>query len=364
MSQPLRLMLTADPELPVPPRLYGGIERIIALLADGLAARGHDVTLVAHRDSATSGRLVPYTRTDSRATSLFANATTIGAAALRHRPHVIHSFGRLASLAAVWPLRRPLVMSYQRVITPRSVVWGKRLGGRRLAFTACSDRMLEGVRHLVPWRVIHNAVDTARYRFAPKVAADAPLVFLGRVEHIKGPHLAIEVARRTGRRLVIAGNVPEEHRTFFDEQVRPHVDGDRIRYVGPVDDAAKSALLSTSSALLMPILWEEPFGIVMTESLACGTPVIGMARGALPEIVANGVTGAACRDTDGLVQAVVGIDRLDRSACRQSAEARFSQPVLVDAYEALYRELAAVPLASPRVATTAQERSVAAGGDQ
>lgn len=363
MTERLRILLTADPELPVPPRLYGGIERIVALLADGLAARGHEVTLIAHRDSTAAGRLVPYPREDGGAVSSAMHAAVIARAALRYDPDVIHSFGRLASLAGVLPLAVPKIMSYQRAITPRSVAWGRRLGRGRLTFTACSNSMLDGVRDLVEWRVIYNAVDTLRYRFAPTVPADAPLAFLGRIEPIKGPHLAIDVAKQAGRRLVIAGNVPDEHRAFFESQVRPHVDGDRIRYIGPVDDAAKSELLSAAAALLMPILWEEPFGIVMAESLACGTPVVGLARGAVPEVVQDGVTGAVCPKPEDLITAVAGVADFDRTACRRSAETRFSQQVLVGAYESLYREVAVADHVR-RMPVAGEDDPVAAGADR
>lgn len=364
MSGPLRVMLTADPELPVPPRLYGGIERIIALLAEGLAARGHDVVLVAHRESSAPGQLVAYARPDSHVFDRIRNAVTIGRAAVRYRPDVIHSFGRLESLALTFPLQTPKVMSYQRAVTPRSVVWGRRLGRGRVAFAACSERMLEGVHDLARWRVIYNAVDTTRYRFAPIVPADAPLVFLGRIEPIKGPQVAIEIARRTGRRLVLAGNVPAEHQLFFDEHVRPYLDGVRITHAGPVDDAAKSELLSSAAALLMPILWEEPFGIVMAEALACGTPVLGLARGAVPEVVEHGVTGYVCEDRESLGAAVADLHRLDRTACRRAAEARFSHTVLVDAYESLYRELAMQADARSAAVSAAGHGSVVAGGDR
>jgi glycosyltransferase involved in cell wall biosynthesis len=199
--------------------------------------------------------------------------------------------------------------------------------------------MLEGVRHLAPWRVIHNAVDVARYRFSPAVAADAPLVFLGRIEAIKGPHLAIDIARRSGRRLVIAGNVSPEHQGYFDQHVRPLIDGYRVEYIGPVDDSQKSELLSSAAALLMPILWEEPFGIVMAEALACGTPVVGLRRGAVPEVVDEGVTGFVRDTPDELVDAVAAVAGLDRPACRRAAEQRFSAEMLVDAHEALYRDV-------------------------
>ena len=339
MSAPVRVMLTADPELPVPPRLYGGIERIIALLAEGLSARGHDVTLVARGESTARVRVVPYRRLDSSAGSALINAFDIARAVRRHRPDVIHSFGRLASLVAVFPTRLPKIMSYQREITPRSIVWGRRLSRGRLTFTACSHHMVDGVRHLAPWRVIYNAVDVGRYRLAPVVSSDAPLVFLGRIEAIKGPHLAIDIARRSGRRLVLAGNVPDEHRGFFDEKIRPLIDGYRVEYIGPVDDGQKSELLSSASALLMPILWEEPFGIVMAEALACGTPVIGLRRGAVPEVVEEAVTGFVRDSPDELVEAVAAVGTLDRVACRRAAERRFSPEILVDAHEVLYRDV-------------------------
>ena len=339
----LRILLTADPELPVPPPLYGGIERVIALLADGLSARGHDVTLLAHRDSRIEGRLVPYPSAGGRAGAL-RNTVAIAAAALRHRPDVIHSFGRLATLGPLLLARVPKFMSYQREITPDSITWGRRLAGARLTFVGCSRRLIEGLPDQTHWRVVHNAVDVERYRFAAVVPADAPLVFLGRVERIKGPHVAIGVARESGRRLVIAGNVPDGHQRFFDECIAPHVDGRNVEYMGAVDDPAKSALLSGAAALLMPVLWEEPFGIVMAEALACGTPVIGFRRGAVPEVVRDGVTGVLCGTDDGMRAAIAEIPRLSREACRRDADTRFSQRALVDAHLALYREaIAGVP---------------------
>src|SRR5207253_2916800 len=115
---------------------------------------------------------------------------------------------------------------------------------------------------------VYNGVSPNRFRFQSRVAVDAPLVFLGRIEYIKGPHMAVEVARRTGRRLIIAGNIPPGHRVYFESQIRPFLDARLIQYKGPVDDVEKAVLLGEAVALLMPILWEEPFGIVMAEALA------------------------------------------------------------------------------------------------
>jgi glycosyltransferase involved in cell wall biosynthesis len=199
--------------------------------------------------------------------------------------------------------------------------------------------MMSPVKHIGRWSMIPNGVPLETYGFNPDVVASAPLVFLGRLEEIKGPHLAIEIARRSGAPLILAGNVPDDHRAWFESAVSPHIDGERISYVGPVDDAQKSALLGQARALLMPILWEEPFGIVMAEAMACGTPVLGLARGAVPEVVEDGVTGFVRPDIDGLVEAVGRIGEIDRSACRGRVEKIYSDRAVIEAYLELYREL-------------------------
>jgi glycosyltransferase involved in cell wall biosynthesis len=331
----LRIAITADPGIPVPPQHYGGIERIVHLLACELAGRGHQVTVFARRGSQLPCRLVPYPGDAIR------NAGRIALEVRRAHFDLIHSFGRLAYLTTLLPLSIPKLMSYQRRITPRSVVWGARLARGSLHFTACSRHMVAPVRGLAEWHVIYNAVPLERYSFRDTVPADAPLVFLGRVEHIKGAHLAVEVARRTGRKLVIAGNVPADHAAYFDAQIQPYLDGRRISYAGPVDDAQKNALLGGAAALLMPILWDEPFGIVMAESLACGTPVIGLRRASVPEVVEHGVTGFVCDDVEGLAQAVGHLSEIDRRTCRRVMEARFSGPAMVNDYLSLYHSVLA-----------------------
>jgi glycosyltransferase involved in cell wall biosynthesis len=187
---------------------------------------------------------------------------------------------------------------------------------------------------------VYNGVRLSDYQLQVETGPDAPLVFLGRFEHIKGAHNAIALAKATGRRLILAGNVPPEHSEYFRTQVEPHL-GPRIEYVGPMDDAMKNTLLGQAAALLMLIEWEEPFGIVMAEALACGTPVIGFRRGAVPEVVDHGVTGFVCDTLGEASEAVLRLRELERRDCRASCERRFSSEVIVDAYEALYRDLMA-----------------------
>lgn len=339
-KQKLKIAVTADPELPVPPKLYGGIERVIDMLIRGLVARGHEVTLFANPESDVHCRMVPYPGASSlsRADTL-RNMLTVARGVRAGDYDVVHSFGRIAYLLPLLPLRIPKLMTYQREVTPRSVKWGHRLSHGTLHFSAISQWMMQNTRHLADWHLVYNGVPMDVYDFSPAVADDAPLVFLGRIEHIKGTHLAIEIAKRSGRRLVIAGNIPREYQAYFDEQVEPHLDGERITYVGPVDDTQKNKLLGKAAAFLMPILWEEPFGIVMTEALACGTPVLGLRRGAVPEVVEDGISGFVRDDVDGLVDAVARIGEIDRRACRERAERMFSDQAIVDAYLRVYREL-------------------------
>jgi glycosyltransferase involved in cell wall biosynthesis len=341
----LRVAITADPYLPVPPHLYGGVERVIDLLVRGLTARGHDVTLFAHPDSRTPARLRPYgvaphAGRGPRSRELWQLGS--GVWRMRRAVDLIHSFGRLAALLPVLPLRLPKIQSYQRAVPWRGVRRALALARGSLCFTGCSTSLFAGApAGAGTWHTVYNGVDLARYTPVCCVPHDAPVVFLGRLERIKGPHHAIAIARAAGRRIVLAGNVVREgaDAPFFDEEVAPHVDGCRVRYVGPVDDARKNALLGSAAALLMPIEWDEPFGIVMAEALACGTPVVGFARGSVPEVVRQGVNGFVC---DGIADAAEALGRLgalDRVAIRRDCEARFGDDVIVGAYERLYYQV-------------------------
>lgn len=338
----MRIALTVDPYIPVPPVHYGGIERVVDFLARGLVDRGHEVTLLAHPESRTSARLVPYgmaphTGRMERATELWQVGSKLWK--LRNEVDIVHSFGRLAALLPILPLRAlPKLQSYQREIPCAGVRRAHRLAGDSLGFTACSTSMYSGKSLPGSWTTIPNGVDVDAYTFVEDVPPDAPLVFLGRIERIKGAHHAIEIARASGRRLVIAGNVVRSgpDASYFDDEIAPAIDCDRVRYAGPVDDRQKNDLLGAASALLMPIEWEEPFGIVMIEAMACGTPVIAFARGSVPEIVRPRENGFVCETASEAARAVGELHRLRRRDVRRDAEKRFSASRVISAYEALY----------------------------
>lgn len=338
----LRIAITVDPEIPVPPKLYGGIERIVDMLVRGLVRGGHDVTLFAHPDSNVPCRLEPYPgRRSQYWADLLCNMWHVSSKVLRQRYDIVHSFARLAYLLPILPVRIPKLMSYQRAITPRRPDWAQRLARETLHFSGCSRHIISRYEGQSNWHVVYNGVPTTTYLFQAKVREDAPLMFLGRLEDYKGAHLAIEVALRSGRSLVIAGQVPDgaKHRTYFQDKIAPHIDGKMIRYAGPVDDDQKNALLGGAAALVMPILWDEPFGIVMAEALACGTPVIGFNRGSVPEVVRHGVNGFVCGTVDEMVDAVKRIKEINRDECRRIMEEKFSDRAIVDEYEKLYRRI-------------------------
>ena len=346
----MRIAVTVDPYLPVPPTLYGGIERVVDMVVRGLAARGHRILLFAHPESRTAGELVPYGVPPHFGwRPRLGELRQVGRQLWRRRRDVdvVLSWGRLAALLPILPRRRlPKIQRYCRAGVPwRSVETAVRLAGESIVFAGASgrvyDRRPRTDRYGGRWRTVYDGVEVAKYEFRAAVADDAPLMFLGRLESIKGAHNAIAIARGAARRLVIAGNRVEspEAGRYFDTRVAPHLDGKEIAWVGPVDDAQKACLLGSAAALLMPIEWEEPFGVVMAEALACGTPVIGFDRGSIPEVVRDGVTGFVCASIDEAVAAVRHLDRIDRAAVRADCEARFGDRVVVDAYERLCQEM-------------------------
>jgi glycosyltransferase involved in cell wall biosynthesis len=224
-----------------------------------------------------------------------------------------------------------------------SVARAVRLAGQSLRFTGCSSSVYQqrpAGSGFGAWQTIFNGVDVQRYTARYAVPSDAPLMFLGRLEPVKGAHHAIDIARRSGRRLVIAGNtVSDAPGSYFADAVAPHVDGRQIVYVGPVDDVRKNELLGAAAALLMPIDWDEPFGIVMTEAFACGTPVIAFNRGSVPEVVRDGVNGFTSRTVAEAAAAVERLGEIDRTIVRADCEARFGADAIVDQYVNLYQTL-------------------------
>ncbi|MGL5080770.1 MAG: glycosyltransferase [Microcoleaceae cyanobacterium] len=340
----MKILLTADPELPVPPVLYGGIERIIDVLARGLRSRGHTVGLVAHRESTSPiDRHFPWPGLKSQDKfDALQNTATLWSAVQQFQPDLVHSFSRIFYLLPFLNSPLPKLMSYQRATGGASVKWAVKLARNSLTFTGCSNHICRQGRGAGgTWHPIYNGVELEKYAFQPQVAEDAPLVFLSRIERIKGAHTAIQAALRTGRRLLIAGNYSTtgEAGQYWQEEIVPYLGKDGIEYVGTVNDEQKNMLLGQAAAMIVPIEWEEPFGIVFAEALACGTPVISCPRGALPEIVRPDIDGYLVNSLTEACAAIENLPKIDRHNCRQRVETCFSATVIINKYEQLYQAL-------------------------
>jgi glycosyltransferase involved in cell wall biosynthesis len=338
----MRILLTVDPEIPVPPTTYGGIERIADALVLALMKAGHEVALIARAGSTCpASRLFAWPGKSSQSKlDTLRNTGCLARAVRACQPDVIHSFSRLAYLLPHLRGKRRIVMSYQREPSLRTVGLAARLAAPAvLSFTGCSAYIADrGRRAGGVWQAIPNFVNTDRLTFRAAVAGDAPLVFLSRVESIKGAALAIAIARRAGARLLIAGNHADAgpEADYWRRQVAPEIGKNGIEYVGPVDDVQKNELLGRARAMLVPVQWNEPFGIVFAEALACGTPVISCPRGALPEIVRNGREGFLIETMEEGVDAVRRLGEIDRATCRRRIEQEFSASVVAGRYADLY----------------------------
>lgn len=338
----MRIALIAPPWLPVPPPAYGGTELVIDLLARGLVAAGHEVTLYTVGTSTC-----PVERRHRYDVAQW--SAEGGASVLRELAHVTWAYEDLGDVDVVHDhtLAGPFVGSLARhhIVTTNHGPFRSddirqvyRSYPPRVAVIAISHD--QAATHDGPIAaVIHHGVDVESYR-TDAVRGDH-LLFLGRMHPDKGAHLAIEIARRAGRPLLIAAKMrePKEH-AYFNHVVRPIL-GDGIDYVGEADREAKRELLAGAAALVNPIQWSEPFGLAMVEALASGTPVVTTRWGAAPEIVHDGVTGFVCDDVDGMVAAVADVDGLDRSACRRAAERRFSIERMSKDHADLYRRIVA-----------------------
>lgn len=351
-ARPLRIALIAPPWLPVPPPGYGGTERVVALLADGLVARGHDVTLYAAPGSATAARLVapdaempPFIGADPDADI----AHTLGAyldVAAAGDVDVVHDHTALGpAFAALVPDGPPVVHTLHGPWTPSN---RRKIGlvDDRVHLVAISHAQREANPDVRYAGVVHNGIDLDAHPFQPE--KQDFLVFVGRASPEKGPEVAIDVARAAGLPLTMCVKRSEPPEWEYWEQVVAPRLGSDVTVLEQPPHATKVDLVGRARATLCPIDWPEPFGLVLAESLACGTPVITRPLGAAPEIVVDGVTGFCCETVDDMVAAVTEAKALDPADCRARAEARFSGPAMVRGYEQVYASVVRPSALTPR----------------
>ena len=338
----MKILLVMDPGILVPPLGYGGIERIVEMLAKEYRQMGHEVHLLVTTGSFVKGCYMhPFGKEGfppKKADAL--KAIPVAWKFLwnhRNEFDLIHNFGRLAYLLPVLNCKVKKIMSYQREISTRNIKWINKLSNNNMLFTGCSKNLVNRGAVAGKWAAIHNAVNFDTYRLQDNLPGDAPLFFLGRIEQVKGCHTAIAVAKATGHKLVIAGTVSKlaHDAIYFKNEVEPFIDGEQIQYIGPVNDMQKDEWLGKSKALLFPIEWEEPFGIVMVEAMACGTPVIAYTRGSVEEVIDEGITGCKVKNVDEMCGAIKKISNINRVDCRTAAMKRFDVTAIAAQYLAL-----------------------------
>src|SRR5215211_5366289 len=359
----MRIAEVAPPWVRVPPEGYGGIEWIVSILCDGLVERGHDVTLYAPANSMTRARLrAPFDYPVSVGGKDFYDAVhpmaiqTMSAFLEAERYDVIHDhtgaiaacLGALSDTPLLHTLHGPFNSDVRRLL---------RMISDKIYFNSISDSQRSGCPELNYVGTIYNAVEVDTYPF--RADKEDYALFLGRFSEDKGAHNAIYIAQQAGVPLRMAGKLdPGVDNHYFKERIEPYVDGESIVYEGEVDGSRKQELLAGARFLLFPIQWDEPFGLVMTEALACGTPVVADAMGSASEIVKDGEVGVLVGEGewDEMAQAIKSgrLEDIDPYRCRQYVHERFSVEAMVKGYEAAFEKI----LANSRKNTVTGRRSI------
>ena len=332
----MRILQLAPLAERVPPPAYGGTEAVVSLLTDGLVRRGHQVTLFASGDSLTLAELrstYPSSlRSANGITDTFPYEFVHMVEAFKEADEydLIHSHVGELAMPMSRLSRTPVLSTFHNPLSNHSVYWDSYRG----FFNTISRAAKKGLPDNGYIGVVYNAVDVASFPFCED--KDDYLLFLSRISPEKGTHTAIEVARRLGLRLIIAGKIGAHDRWYYEREIRPRIDGKQIQYLGEADGKLKRELYARARCLLLPITWNELFGLVMAEAMACGTPVIAFNYGAAPEIIVHGQTGFVVGDTDEMTNTVAQTARIDPYKCREHVLRHFDIPNMVDGYLAVY----------------------------
>lgn len=329
---------------PVPPKTYGGTELVVHNLCEEFTKRGHDVTLFASGDSTTSANLIPIIPYSMRETGiefpiLYELKSISKVLELFNEFDIIHNHLGLQLMPFIKFINKPVITTLHGafVVEEEKKLYKEY---KNMPFISISDSQRFAGPELNYIATVYNGIQIDKYPFQEKPKPDKPyLAFLGRMSVEKGPHLAIKLAKETGQNLIMAGKISDVDMSFYEEFVLPHIDGEQITFIGELGHKEKVKLLKNASATLHPVTWPEPFGLVMAESMACGTPVLALNQGSIPEVIKDKVTGFIENDIDALIKHVKDIDKIDRKTCRKHVEENFSVQMMTNGYLSAYRKI-------------------------
>lgn len=341
-SRKLRIAQIASLVERVPPKRYGGTERVVHALTEELVSRGHDVTLFASGDSITTAKHVavyPRNLREAKTKDLYGTniwtMLNIGVAFDRqgefdiihdHNAYISHTTANLAQTPTILTMHGPFIPEiktlYQRLRKPHLVT-----------ISEAQRKSAPGLNHA---GTVYNGVNFAGFPFSD--THDGYLLFVGRISMEKGVHYAVETAYQLNLPLIIAAKVESVDRSYFEEYIEPRL-SDQIRWVGEVDEPTRNGLMSRAMCFLHPVTWPEPFGLTLVESMACGTPVVAFGLGSIPEIIKHGETGFVVNDLEQMIAAVENIHTISRSRCRDYARENFNHQRMTDGYEKIYQQI-------------------------
>lgn len=338
----LRIAQVAPIAERVPPKKYGGTERVVYALTEELVKRGHEVTLFASGDSISSAKIESvYPRAlredDVKDSYGVNNWTTLNigqAYAKQGEFDIIHDHMAPISLPTANISTTPVVMTMHNTFSRENRNNFALLDKPNIV--TISNSQIVTAHKLNHLGMVYNGLEMKHYPFGAE--SEGYLLYVGRISPEKGTHHCVQVARALDARLIIAAKLDEQNREYFETSVKPFLN-DRITWIGEVDEEERNELMSRSKCLLHPVVFREPFGLTLIESMACGAPVIAFDRGAIPEIVVNGKTGFVVQDVEGMIDAVEELDSIDREACRKHSLENFNAQKMADGYEALYEKL-------------------------
>lgn len=326
----------------VPPKTYGGTERMVHALTEELVRRGHEVTLFASGDSITSARLVsvyPNGLRESKIKDLYGtNIWTLMNVAVAYERYrefdIIHDHTGHLSLPTANLCPTPVVFTMHGAFSSENVRIYETI--RKPYIVSISRSQVQGLPPINHIGTVYNGLSMEEYPYSD--THDGYLLYVGRISLEKGVHHAIEVAQALRLPLIIAAKLEPVDKSYFKEYIEPYL-SERVQWIGEVNEEKRNMLMSRAMCFLHPVTWKEPFGLTIIEAGACGCPVIALNKGSIPEIIAHGTTGYVVNDTEEMIEAVKQIDHIDRAKCRSYVLDRFNTRVMADGYERIYEKI-------------------------